>query len=218
VTHRSNNCPTGFPSGTDYKVCTQSDVDCAKCHVARPAIAAVGDTFKMDGSDDVHPVAAVLGSTHNPTAYVANNTSSIIECDAEDDLLSSGSISVSTVPLSDKLSATRSEPEAKGQSVLPPFYVLHLFWECKANSTHTEFPVEIRVLIDHGSHSVLIREDLVETLGLRRCRLLKPEKVELTMSNGGVKVEIKLSEWVKLKLYDPSSFWTGRTIRAIIAP
>jgi len=34
----------------------------------------------------------------------------------------------------------------------------------------------------------------------------------------GKKVVIQLSEWVKLRLYDPLGSWTARTVRAVIAP
>ena len=63
------------------------------------------------------------------------------------------------------------------------------------------------MLIDHGSHAVLIREDLVDTLLLRRCLLHKPEIIELVMESNGKKAEIMLQEYVKLKLYDPSNYW-----------
>jgi hypothetical protein len=38
------------------------------------------------------------------------------------------------------------------------------------------------------------------------------------MSPGSDKVEIELTEWVKLKLHDPSSFYSAWTVHAIIAP
>jgi hypothetical protein len=38
------------------------------------------------------------------------------------------------------------------------------------------------------------------------------------MENNGQKVEVKFSEYVKLQLHDPSSYWSSKTARAIVAP
>jgi len=143
INHQSNNFLTGFPSGTDYKVRMQVDIDYAKHHAACPAVTAVGDVFETDSSDNVHPVVAVLGSAHNPVAYITSNASRIIKHDADEESVSSGNTSVSTPPPSVKPHVTPSELKAEGQSALPPFYIPHLFWNCKANSNRSDFPVKI---------------------------------------------------------------------------
>ena len=40
----------------------------------------------------------------------------------------------------------------------------------------------------------------------------------MAMPNEGPKRIILLYEWVKLRLYNPSGFWTSKTVRAVIAP
>jgi hypothetical protein len=42
--------------------------------------------------------------------------------------------------------------------------------------------------------------------------------VEMAMSGADKKQIFHLSEWVKLKLYDPSNAWVSKSVRAVIAP
>ena len=51
------------------------------------------------------------------------------------------------------------------------------------------------MLIDNGSHLVLIDERLVTELGLRRRKLPVPRKARLAMGEE----EVVFSEWVRLK-------------------
>ena len=74
------------------------------------------------------------------------------------------------------------------------------------------------MLIDDGSHTVLICDEFVMKLGLKRRKLHKPEHVLLAMTPDGEKKNIVLHEWVKLKLRDLGAFWTAQTVRAIVAP
>jgi hypothetical protein len=217
--HISKHCLNGFPNADNYKVLTQADVDRAKCN--RPqAVAAVASrsSFKPTQELEIHPVATVMSMTH-PVAYVVSNTSNVISDGVDTSGSDQSTVSADhCMPLPPN---TTGNPLAKGHSVdavTAPFHVAHLFWNCVVNSNLHDHPVHTNALIDHGSHAVLIREDLVEQLGLRRRCLPKPEKVELAMSQGDVKVEVDLTEWVKLKLHDPSFFYSAWTVRAIIAP
>ena len=65
---------------------------------------------------------------------------------------------------------------------------------------------------------MIISESYAERLGLCRKRLLEPYSAELAMEKNGRKVEIQFSEYVKLQLHDPDSYWTSKSVRAIIAP
>jgi hypothetical protein len=96
--------------------------------------------------------------------------------------------------------------------------VPHLFWRCSVSGAAESFPLTFNALIDDSSHTVLIREELVNTLSLRRRLLPKPENVELVMQAGKEKVVVELTEYVKLQLYDPNCWWISKTICAIIAP
>ena len=56
----------------------------------------------------------------------------------------------------------------------------------------------INALIDDGSHIVLISNELVIQLSLKRQMLLEPITVELAMPGTNTKQTLQLSEYVKL--------------------
>jgi hypothetical protein len=208
--HRSKDCPNNFPNGVGYRTLTQSDVDRASAkrnRSNRPTAAVLPENDNVSAAT-VHPVAAVLGSSQQPVAYMPSNPSCIIEPDGNDSSMSSTSVSGSTAV------AAITVPKAD----TAPFRVPHLFWKCSVSGPSGSFPLTFDALIDHGSHTVLIREELVNTLGLRRRLLPVPEDVELAMQTSKKKVVVKLTEYVKLQLYDPNCWWSSKTVRAIIAP
>ena len=144
----------------------------------------------------------------NPVTYVAPNMSSIIKPDLDN----SSDLSVSPVTICAPLAATPPLKE------VAPLHIPHLYWHCLTSSNNSEFPVIMQVLIDHGSDAVLISESYAELLRLHRKRLLEPYSAELTMEKNGQKVEIQFSEYMKLQLHDPDSYWTSKSVCAIIAP
>jgi Aspartyl protease len=73
-------------------------------------------------------------------------------------------------------------------------------------------------LIDNGSHAVLIHDDFVNELTLHPHKIPEPETVELAMEGGGKKVTVELTKYVKLKVYDSSSWWCVKSVCAIITP
>jgi len=79
-------------------------------------------------------------------------------------------------------------------------------------------PVTFEALIDPGSHLVLISEPFAELLKLKCRKLLELLPVRMVIPRKGQKVKIELTEWVKLRLYNPSGSWTARTVCAVIAP
>src|SRR6202050_2170604 len=113
-----------------------------------------------------HPVAAVLGMSCNPTAYIAPNASGMIGGLDINDSDSSGSASVSKVL---PMTAAVMQPLTEASAM----HIPHLFWNCLAYGTN-EFPLTFRTLIDHSSSAVLISEEYVAKLGLRRRRLIEP--------------------------------------------
>jgi len=158
----------------------------------------------------VHPVAAVLGSSQQPVAYMLTNHLSVIKSTSADYSMSSTAVSSPTV-----IAAVAPTVPI---SVSAPFRVPHLFWRCSVSSPTGSFPLTFDTLIDDGSHTVLICEELVDTLGLRHHLLPNPEEVELAMQTGKKKVIVKLTEYVKLQLYNLNSWWTSKTVCAILAP
>ena len=95
-----------------------------------------------------------------------------------------------------------------------PFYSRHLEWRCRVDGPSVSEPIAVTALIDNGSHSVLIDEDLVKKLGLRRRRLPSPQRARLAMGTE----EVVFSEWVKLKAFSTDRLWTAKLVRAIVAP
>ena len=95
-----------------------------------------------------------------------------------------------------------------------PFSSGHLEWRCRVDGPAVSEPIMVTALIDNGSHTVLIDEELVEKLGLRRRRMAHPQRVRLAMGEG----EVVFLEWVKLQTDSTDQEWTARTVRAIVAP
>ena len=95
-----------------------------------------------------------------------------------------------------------------------PFFSGHLEWHCRVDGPVVSEPVTVTALIDNGSHSVLIDEQLVSKLGLRRRQLQSPQRARLAMGEG----EVVFSEWVKLQLHSRNQQWTAQTVRALVAP
>jgi hypothetical protein len=95
VDHRAANCPNNFPSPTNYKTLTQTKVDRAKRNRNRPIAAVtlspatapptVADTSgETPHASQYHHVAAVMGMSSNPTAYVASNASNVLKTSDSD--------------------------------------------------------------------------------------------------------------------------------------
>ena len=95
-----------------------------------------------------------------------------------------------------------------------PFSVGHLGWRCRVNGPSVPEPITITALIDNGSYSVLIDEELVSRLGLRRRKLPAPQRAKLAMGEE----EIEFSEWVRLRVCSDDLQWTVRVVQAIVAP
>jgi len=209
--HRAVDCPNDFPNPTTYKTLTQTDVDRAKrARTKRVAAvttnASVANTSASSDETSVHPVAAVLGMSRNPTAYVAPNASTVLG-NGDSDSSGFSSVSNQAVP-----HVVRPLKEAS------PLHTPHLYWKCLAGNDVEGSPITFDALIDHGSSAALISPEFATKLCLRHKRLHEPYTAELAMEKNGQKVEVKFSEYVKLQLHDPSLYWSSKTIRAIIAP
>ncbi|KAG1810476.1 uncharacterized protein HD556DRAFT_1223852, partial [Suillus plorans] len=102
-----------------------------------------------------------------------------------------------------------------GEECVAPLQTPHLRWNCLVDGPSVTSPVTVSALIDHGSALVLIGEELVAKLGLRRRKLHKPLPVSLAMSQNKT---FLLSHYVKLACTSLDNCYTSRTVRAIIAP
>ena len=151
-----------------------------------------------------------MGGSCHPVAYMPSNESNVLDEESDSGLSNQVSHpSTATVPLS--VAVIRSVG-------LLNMHKPHLFWQCFTSGPADSLPITLKALINNGSHAVLIRDDFVNSLALRRHKFPKLEIVELAMQSGGKKVFVELTHWVKLKLHDPSNFWTARTVRAIVTP
>lgn len=213
VDHRAVNCPNDFSNPIRYKTLTQGNVDHAKRPRGKVAAVSASNTSTLPTSvlsneTTVHPVAAVLGMSCNPVTYVTPNASSILEVTSDSDMSSSSFVSslallipaVTTTPLKEAV----------------PIHIPHLYWKCLVSGK--DFPIVFDALIDHGSSMVLISEEFIAKFGLCHKRLPEPYSAELAMENNGQKINIHFSKYVKIKLHDPSLYWSSKSVRTIIAP
>jgi len=97
-----------------------------------------------------------------------------------------------------------------------PFSIPHYRWRCAIDGADSLNHVDIEALINNGSHTVLIHDDLVDNLKLRRRKLHEPMNISLAVSDSENRVVTTLTEWVKLKLFDKNNLWLSRTVRAVV--
>jgi hypothetical protein len=83
-----------------------------------------------------------------------------------------------------------------------PFSIPHYHWRCVINGMDSLNHVDVEALIDNGSHTVLICDDLVDNLKLCRWKLHEPMNISLAVSDSENRAVTTLMEWVKLKLFD----------------
>lgn len=216
VKHCSKDCPNGFPNTATYKVLTQAFVDIIKQCVKKPLAAVLPQTYDddFDESAVVHPITAVMGLSHNPIVYMPSKESNVIKGGSDSDESVSISLAVTAVVPENK---NAKKPKAS-MSHVAPFTVPHLFWRCSVNRAKEDFPVLFDVLIDHGSHAVLISDKLTRSLRLKCWKLHNPMPIEIAILDKNVKCVIVLSEWVKLSMNDPLGLWTSKTVCTIITP
>jgi hypothetical protein len=207
ITYRSANCPNGFPSATVYKPLSQADVDRIKHTRASKPITSVTSTASTFTSNDqnIHPVAVVMGSSSNPVTYIPINKSNVIGS-ANNSIDSNESVSTVASTIVGSVMATALQPSTMLDHCNAPLCLPHFMWECSANGADNCFLVKFNALIDNGCHTVLIRDDLANKLALHHRKLPQLELIEMAMEGDGKKVIVTLHEWVKLKVYDPSSW------------
>lgn len=162
-----------------------------------------------------HPVAVVMGMSENTVTYMPSNDNDVLSIEGED---SSWEETVCPMPVAATFPSTRIDER---EELKAPLHIEHLFWCCAVADGDADgllVPV-YDAPIDHGAHMVLIWDSLVPEMNLKRRKLPKPKKVETAMTLPGESyTTTMLTEYVKLKLYDPVSGWAARTVCAIVAP
>jgi hypothetical protein len=198
VQHRSAACPNDFPDATNYKPLTQSFVNLIKKCLGKPLAAvmtSVAETEAVTASVAI-PIAAVMGMSRNPMAYMPSNASSVIEGESDSDM------SVSNRNFAAAVANQATSALTALNEDLAPFTVPHLFWCCSINKAANGFPITLSALIDRGSHVVLISDEFTDSLFLQIVRAdvhrtshacQRPQTHRLSVRMG--KVEVIRSVW-----------------------
>ncbi|KAJ6483706.1 hypothetical protein DFH09DRAFT_1340216 [Mycena vulgaris] len=92
----------------------------------------------------------------------------------------------------------------------------HLVWDFRMEGPMSNLPIQVRGLIDNGSGLVLIHQDVVDRLALRRHPLHEPVPVSAAFTNSDDPPP--LTEWVKFKALSDDLSYETNTVRALIAP
>ncbi|THU88217.1 hypothetical protein K435DRAFT_866508 [Dendrothele bispora CBS 962.96] len=164
-----------------------------------------GSLSPADRSRKVSPVAAIIEDEYDD--------------DYQDDLPGVQDRGAVTPPAED-----RPRPDVRytvsscSPSDPPPLRIPHMFFPSLLDGPKVVDPLRCELLVDNGSHLVLIRDDLVSKLGLKRYRLFKPEVISVATSSSPSSNTTVLTEYVKLRFDHSSRLWSSRTVHAIIAP
>ncbi|KZP30599.1 hypothetical protein FIBSPDRAFT_725832, partial [Athelia psychrophila] len=176
--HQSRDCPNDFPSGVGYRELSLSDV---------PA----GCKPEPDRKTRAHPVAAVLGSSHDIEYATPANCLSVLRrspAESSDD----DDVSNLVVAVISEIPSVNVSCDTQSMSML------------------------YSVMLDSGSHLDLVSPLFATQLKLVPIALSSPETVSVAI--GGEKTDISFSHVVKFRLSDPSFMYTSRIVTACIAP
>ncbi|KAJ8455559.1 hypothetical protein ONZ51_g12409 [Trametes cubensis] len=171
----------------------------AECSIGFPSMSTyVSPADQLKGKQpkrDVKKVAAVT---------VENN---------EDDATKPAVAAIRpTSPLA-KSTGILSEGDSSDDDVRPSVLSSpHLTWLVHVEAPSTVEP--IRVLIDTGSPLVLIRDDVVHRLNLRRRCLPTPIPLGNAFNQDGFEAK----EWVKVRVSTPDQSWVSNSVRALVVP
>ena len=124
------NCPKNFSNRATYHSLVQNDVNHVKCTQGRGITAmTTSNNANIVNAPSIstsfmepapHPVAAVLGMSCNPIAYITPNASSVIKGHPSSDSNNDGSF------VSDYITPTCSVPSQGGVTTTYPASVLVL--------------------------------------------------------------------------------------------
>lgn len=197
--HMSSECPNPFPLASEYTGIPHVP---GKKSNTTPAQPTAGPSRPRPPTSRV---AAVVDGENEPPKVA--DTEFVAAVAYPSCVLSSGS---------------DSPPSSDYDSESDFGYVLHT--PAPASSPHLVLHAHVAsplplaralpMLIDSGCPTVLMREGLASTLGLRRRKL--PEPRSLGVAFGGGKSEV--TEWVKFRISLPDNSWTSRTVQALLVP
>ncbi|KIK49802.1 hypothetical protein GYMLUDRAFT_253546 [Collybiopsis luxurians FD-317 M1] len=100
------------------------------------------------------------------------------------------------------------------QHFASPIRVSHLWWRANLPNLVSNDYTPHDLLLDDGSHLVLIRSDIVKSLSLHQHNLQHPEPFCSAFDS----TTQSITQFVKIILHDPSNAWFSRTVRTLIVP
>ncbi|RDB15199.1 hypothetical protein Hypma_004687, partial [Hypsizygus marmoreus] len=167
-----------------------------------------GATYHTLTARDIpsHNTSSASSSKSKPIAAVAFSSWS--------EPIASTSSVAAVLPNSPAVLGNGSDSEDDlSDEVSTPFSIPHYVWKGSVVGPNVSAPVTVSMLIDSGSHIILINPGLVAHLGLHR-----PLPVDVAMSEDGPKTPKTLLEYCHLSVTLLDQSWTSNIVCAIIAP
>lgn len=96
-----------------------------------------------------------------------------------------------------------------------PLQTKHLIFKCTVNGPNVDEPITVNALLDNGAHIVLTRPSLVDTLGLYRHHLHKPEPYYIAVAGSHTFKNVCV-KYVLLSVTSLDQTWTSNTVKALI--
>lgn len=182
--HRALQCPNNFPDAKLYRPLSENDALVAGKKAKQVAPRAIA---AITESSEIAPNAVVAVHAYTPGSPPAMTLGILgFGLDSKDELC-----------------------------ILPSLFVPHLIWDAILhNSDGPTWPCPIKMLIDGGAPTVLIREDIVSAFELRRRKLHESEP----LGNAWGTENKEAMEWIKLRVLTPCNTWSSITVRALVVP
>jgi len=202
--HMGRDCPNDFPE-------THTPITPALATTAKAEFEKVRRPYR-GGSFNRGPAPSRSTSA---VAAVVEESSDVSGDDGDVDEEENSGVVAMTWPSAVALGDSDSD-----DSVSPPLTIPNLYWNASAPG-RDGFLVPVKAMIDNGAHIVLIRPDVVHTLGLEQKQLRIPQMINVAMKDEKEEKKIEpvlLSHYVLLLLSTVDNSWTSKPIRAVIAP
>ncbi|KAJ7673464.1 hypothetical protein B0H17DRAFT_1208413 [Mycena rosella] len=129
-------------------------------------------------------------------------------------------VAVVMPPIEDDSDSADSEEDldrSVSPSPNPAPIVEHFYWDCLVEGPATNLPLHVIALMDNSSHLVLIDEDLVQKMEMRRRKLHEPQSISLAVGTDSSS-STTITEYVKLCTISLDQTWVSRIVRALVVP
>ncbi|KAJ7060419.1 hypothetical protein C8F01DRAFT_1058510, partial [Mycena amicta] len=201
VFHYANDNVCEFPPA-DFPKITEASVAAAKASLTADQRSKLANATKGKGKGKAAPVASTVPAAA-PQAPAGRSTAvAAVIADYADER-------------DDEYSSDSEYSDLSHRGVSQP----HIYFDCLIEGARTNLPIPTRGLIDNGSFLVLIDEDLVEYVGLRRHRLHEPIPFDTAFATKDTSSSpSRATEYVKLRLLSRDQTYATRPVRAHIVP